>query len=256
MWFRDLPYAGMLAGLILLGLGSCAETIGTEPDTVAEVAQTDEQSPAIAPHDYLFAPCNLPVARTDCVLLAAGGKRVLIGAPAGIGGGRIAGDQIPPDGVILMSFDAQTIEGLDEVRNRAWISGRRRPLSVAGGVGIKRVITALNEAYITSDALAYVKGERRGGFDVEAMTAVEVLPGDFAFNTGDLTVTALAAGNDQLALWIDYEGIAVLLSDCGAQPKEVAAWPIADHYLGCEGTDYPVASQTSWPLTTRVYISR
>lgn len=238
------------------GLVGCSESESPASTSSGNLVEQAALDPTIAPDDFVFAPCDLQQVSGDCVILAAGGKRVLIGAPAGIGEGKIAGDNIRPDSVILTSLKAQSIEGLDEVRNRSWLSGRRSPLVVAGVTGTKRVVAALNDAYITSDALAYVNGTRRGGFDIEAMIAVEVEPGEEAFDTGDLTITALEAGIDQLALWIDYRGETVLLSDCAVDAEIIAAWPVANHYIGCSNGHYIVESRVQWPLERRSYISK
>lgn len=208
----------------------------------------------IAPRDFVVAPCDRLAGNADCLIIAAGGKRVLIGAPAGIGAGHIAGDPIAPDAVILFSLHGAAIEGLDEVRNRAWVSARRTPLVVAGGEGIARIVTGLNEAYITSDALAYIEGARKGGFDSDAIIAKTVAAGDIAFDTGDLTITALPGGAGKLALWVDYEGRTLLLAGCGAEPNEIAIWPLADIYIGCRQEGYAAPVAGDWPLVERVYI--
>jgi hypothetical protein len=188
-------------------------------------------------------------------VVAAGGKRVLFGAPAGVGVGQIAGDNTPPDGVILFSLQAFEIEGLDEVRNRAWVSGQRNgPLPVVGGTGAGRIVTALNEAYITSDALAYIERDRRGGFNEDAMIGRDARIGDTVFDTGDLVITALAGGIGKLAFLVQYEQKSVIVAGCGARAVDVAAWPESDAYVGCRAPNYSVPASAAWPLRERVYI--
>jgi len=235
-------WPGLLLGLVCLRACTGAEA-------VVEDDRADIKNKPIAPMDFVLAPCDRPTLTEDCIVLAAGGKRVLLGAPAGVGAGKIAGDDVAPDGVILLSLHATAIEGLDEVRNRAWVANRRRPLIVAGADGVEQIVASMNEAYITSDALAYIEGERRGGFDQEAIIAKAVKPGDIAFDTGDLTVTAFAGGAGRLALLINYNGRDLFLAGCGAGLEDIATWPQADSYIGCEHASYSVSRTGVWPLT-------
>ena len=245
--------SGMWSALVL-GLACLSACTGA--DAVVEGDRAERSDLLIAPSDFVLAPCGRPTVMENCIVLAAGGKRVLLGAPAGVGAGKIAGDNIVPDGVILLSLHATAIEGLDEVRNRSWASNRRRPLIVAGADGVEQIVASMNEAYITSDALAYIEGKRRGGFDKEAIIANAVKPGDVAFDTGDLTVTAFAGGAGQLALLVNYNEQDLLLAGCGAGPEHVAAWPRADIYVGCEYASYPVLRTGAWPLTDAVKINQ
>lgn len=228
--------------------------------TEAEIAGEDATAAMetkIAPTDFVLAPCDRQTTSHDCIILAAGGKRVLLGAPAGVGAGKIAGDDIPLDGVILWSLRAEAIEGLDEVRNRSWLSARRGPLLIAGEDGVDQIVTALNEAYITSDALAYIEGKRaQGGFDQDAIVAQSLQPGDIAFDTGDLTVTAFSGGTGRLALFIQYNDRNVFLAGCGAGPEVAATWPEAELYMGCEYETYAVPRIGEWPLVHRVEINQ
>lgn len=236
------------AAILSLSLGACSPG--------EDLAQTVdiETYPEIAPTDFVLAPCQSVKAEADCVLLAAGGKRVLIGAPAGIGPGKIAGDDIPPDGIILRSLHAETVEGLDEVRNRAWVSGRRAPLIVSGGEGIDQVVSALNQAYLTSDALAYLEGRRKGGFDQEALVADTLSSGDVAFDTGDLLITAYAGGPSRFALLIEYDGYKLMLAGCDARREDVLTWPDADAYIGCAYPWYKVPELAGWPVKKRLKV--
>jgi len=213
------------------------------------------QDKPIAPGEFVFVPCVGVAPDTGCLIIAAGGKRVLVGAPAGIGGGRLAGETLLPDGVILTSLEARQVEGLDEVRNAVWLSGRRAALIVSGGVGVERFVAALNAAYEMSDALAYVDGARRGGFNGQAMVANVVENRGVAFDTGDLQIKALNDRAGELALLVSYNGQTVLLAGCGeilaGDPRN---WPIADAYIGCEAPDYRAEWLGAWPLSGRVYV--
>ena len=218
-------------------------------------AASPAQERPIAPGEFVFVPCAGVAPESGCLIIAAGGKRVLVGAPAGIGTGRVAGETLMPDGVILTSLEARQIEGLDEVRNAVWLSGRRTGLTVSGGEGVGRFVAALNEAYEMSDALAYVDGARRGGFSGQAIVANVVENGRLAFDTGDLQIKLLGGVTGELALLVSYNGRAVLLAGCGdilaGDPRN---WPIADAYIGCETPDYPAEWLGAWPLHTRIYV--
>ena len=237
------------------GLVACTETGASQPagDRVPPAAVT---IPAIAPTDFVIVPCGALEHLSECVIVAAGGKRILVGAPAGIGEGKISGDAIPLDGVILLSLHAEAVEGLDEVRNRAWVSGRRAPLSIAGPDGTDQLVRALNQAYVTSDALAYIEGKRDGGFDQDAIIANVIAPGEVAFDTGDLTISAVQGGGAKLALLIDYEGQKVLLAACGAQERDAVTWPKVDIYIGCKQAGYDGPIFAAWPLNGLVDLTR
>ena len=83
-----------------------------------------EDRPSIAPADFAIVPCSED-AETPCLLVLAGGKRLLFGAPAGVSGSLPATDLAHLDGVFLFSLLPQDVEGLDEVRNAGWRAGRR-----------------------------------------------------------------------------------------------------------------------------------
>lgn len=221
------------------------ETTNPQPEPVAP----------IAPGDFLVAPCAGVAPEAVCLIIAAGGKRVLIGAPAGIGAGLTHGDKTPPDRILLFSLYASQIEGLDELRNRAWASGQRTPLTVAAGRGIDDLVEGLNAAYTVSDALAYVDGTRAGGFNVAAMEARALDIGDIAFDTGDLTITALRGGPERYAYLVTYQGTSIVVADCGARAQDVETWPddLAG-YIGCELEAGPAELPGNWPLRARVQI--
>lgn len=242
--------AGAACILLLAGCGK-AGTQQSEASQTPVVRKTS--APPIAPSDFVFAPCERATVKSDCVVIAAGGKRLLIGAPAGVGAGQIAGDKTMPDAVVLFSLHAEAIEGLDEVRNAAWVAERSDPLMVAGGDGVERFVASLNDAYVTSDALSYIAGERRHGFDKAAIAAKRLEAGDIAFDTGDLTVMALSGGAAQLAFLVTYNGQRVILSACGAREQDIANWPEVEAYIGCDQAGVGTPKNDVWPLIERVY---
>ena len=243
---------GLVMATCLLG-GCGGDGQGRNP--ADHHAALPAQERPIAPDEFVFVPCAGVAPESGCLIIAAGGKRVLVGAPAGIGAGRIAGETLMPDGVILTLLEARQIEGLDEVRNAVWLSGRRAGLTVSGDAGVGRFVAALNEAYEISDALAYVDGERRGGFSGQAMVANVVENGGLAFDTGDLQIKLLGGVTGELALLVSYNKRVILLAGCGdilaGDPRN---WPIADAYIGCETPNYPAEWLGAWPLSARVYV--
>ena len=221
--------------------------------TGEQIIAVANQQP-IAPADFVFAPCEGVQASAECVVIAAGGKRVLIGAPAGIGRGVAQGDRVAPDAVLLFSIYADQIEGLDEVRNRAGEAASAGPLRVGGPEGVESVIQGLRQAYIIPDALAYVSGTEAASFDAPRLQANRLRRSDTAFDTGDLQIIALSGGVDHLAYLITYSDIDVILAGCGARPEDQAGWPQADAYIGCEEKAVPDNRLGTWPLQERVYI--
>lgn len=246
----------MLRGLLTSGtawlLAACGPVqTPPEPDAESQARRTR----AIAPTDFVVAPCERKSETGICLVIAAGGKRVLMGAPAGTDMGRIEGDTVPPDAVILPSLHAATLEGLDEVRNRAWLAGRRPPLIIAGGEGISDIVMALNQVYATSDALAYIEGARKGGFNREPITAKTVSPGEIAFDTGDLQIRAFSAGSGKLAFLVTYQTTRLLLAVCGASAEDIQEWPLADAFIGCPQARYNAPQKGDWPLTGPIFLT-
>jgi|GEM_PF-1650161 len=247
---------GLLGGYMGWGLGLIE---GRSPP----VAVADEGQPVqVVPRDFAILPCPRAGDRGACVVIAAGGKRVLVGAPAGIGtppswaDGALGAGGVP-DAVLLLSLDAAQIEGIDEIRSRVWEAGLSQ-LPLVGGAGVEEVSAGLDQTYIVPDAVAYVRGMRRRGFEKTPLASRAVGHGDIAFDTGDLTITAMAGGGGQLAYHITYGGESVLLSDCSPGPEEATRWPVADYYLGCADiTDiYDAPHKGSWPLAAPVFIQK
>ena len=203
--------------------------------------------PVVTPTDFAFLPCGPRKLPAPCTILMAGGKRVVIGAPAGVTLD-LSPDQLRNlDAVLLLSLRGEDIEGLDELRNAAWRAGHEGPLPVAGPAGTENFIGILNRAYEISDALIYVEAKPSGGFD-SALLAL--LPGNgkqvaTVFDTGDLRIHKVETGTDRAAYLMDYAGQRAVVSGCGAALAE-AFRKDADHELACE---------SDWPLNEPVFVS-
>ena len=230
------------------------------PKDAAGAALANRKAIEVTPADFAILPCPRAGDRGACVVIAAGGKRVLVGAPAGLGApppsgeGALGADGVP-DAILLLSLDAAQIEGIDEIRSRIWESGASQ-LPFIGGVGIDEINAGLDQTYIVPDAVAYVRGQRRRSFDKAPLAVRTVGHGDVAFDTGDLTISALAGGAGRLAYQVSYGGQSLTLSDCNPRREDIVRWPMADHYLGCERVAgiYAMPAQGGWPLTAPVFI--
>ena len=177
---------------ILAGLVACA----------APATDVNSEHVTIAPRDFVLLPCGQAASDRPCALVAAGGKRVLFGAPAGVAAGLREAELRQLDAVILFSLRARDIEGLDEVRNESWRAGRDTPLLTIGPRGMLTVVDGLNAAFEQADALRIVEeGIPAGGYDAAILVGREAARGLVVFDTGDVQVTRLSNGYR-----IAYEG--------------------------------------------------
>jgi hypothetical protein len=209
--------------------------------------QTDWHALEIGSQDFVLLPCGSVQSDAACALIVAGGKRVLIGAPAGIARTMRPVDLRQLDAVLVLSLRAHDLEGLDEVRNRSWHIGRREPLPTIGPSGIEDVVAALNLTFEQADALHMVEqGSPPGGYDAAILVARTAPTNAVIFDTGDFKVSRLKGG-----VLVDYEGVSVWLSACsGAAPLSDGETGSISLSVGCadEGADL------SWPLRTPVFI--
>lgn len=222
----------------LLSLSACDSATSTD----------DWRALEIAAQDFVLLPCGTDQADAPCALVVAGGKRVLIGTPAGSGQAMRETDLRQLDAVITYSLRSRDIEGLDEVRNRSWHAGRTDPLLTIGPPGIEQVIGALNLAFEQGDALYVVEqGSPPGGYDAAILLAQPVSADQVVFNTGDLKISRRADG-----FRVDYEqGASALLLPC--TPAQISG-PIEDAetavIISCDGE----RGGLIWPLTAPVYV--
>ncbi len=220
-------------------LGACTgEVAGTQPDF-----------PEIGPADFALTSCHVPRAEHACVLLSAGGKRLLINAPAGIGDALGADVLVMLDAILLTGLSAQETEGLDEVRNRGWTAGRLEPLRVSGPAGVDLLARGLNGGFQTADAVAQVTANPPGGFGAALIVAREGDDGArwTAFDTGDLTAVAVPAGRFQQAYIVSYGEVSLLIRPCDV---ELTRELVADFTLTCPKD--AVEGDVSWPLADPV----
>ena len=223
-----------------LALSACSERGGD-----AGVQRVD-----VRPDQFALLPCR-DTGPHACALAIAGGKRLLIGAPAGAAKSMRAEDLRLLDAVMVFSLAANDLEGLDEVRNASWHAGRSEPLRVIGPTGLEDVVTALNKAYEQADALFVVRnGIPPGGYDAAIITAVTARSGQIVFDTGDLTVTRIASGYE-----VDYAGTgAVRLQACRGNDRTSSADEAAPVALriGCEVGENGLV----WPISKPVFVPK
>ncbi|MEQ9315416.1 MAG: hypothetical protein RLN72_06145 [Henriciella sp.] len=228
----------------------------------ASVRPAEEVADAftVAPGDFAVEPCGSE-ANAPCILLHAGGKSFLFGAPAGLS------RDIPPDrfvnldGALLFSLLPRDIEGLDEVRNRGWRAGRADPLIVAGPEGTGELLDALNLAFEQPDALSFVdEGAPRGGFDAALLRGgVEILSRALVFDTGDVKIYGTSGQGPYVTYRIGYLDLSgnwhdLTLQPCAgpqSPPADYGGAPQSETLIACSGD----SGDVDWPLTYPVKIS-
>lgn len=231
----------LLAGLVIAACGGPAAPLPPPEPTPRNIASTD----------FALLPCAPVTTPNPCVLVMAGGKRVLFGTPAGVVQGMSSEHLRNLDAVMLFSLRGEDLEGLDDVRNASWRAGHESPLRVSGPAGTSEVLSAINKAYEVSDAFTFVEQSPPGGFNAAML---QPLPGEKdtkarVFNTGDLIVTHLVNDKDRVGYWIDYNGIRLVLEPCGmtqasqfAEERRLA--------VGCPGADL------TWPVSDLVFVDQ
>lgn len=239
---RHTFWLSLAAALAVAGCAPSADAPADLPKPAADILSTD----------FALVPCGHEAGLPGpCVQVLAGGKRLLIGTPAGIGQALAPADLATLEAVFLPSLQANALAGLDEVRTNGWLAGRETALSVAGPEGTRAVIGAINSAYEISDAQLFVEHAPAGGFDAALLA---VVPGEQAeeatvFDTGDLIVTRRNAGIGLAAYRIDYLGHVVSVVPCGANKLEESA--VEDGFvLSC------APDGTPWPLKAVEFIYR
>ncbi|MEM7491757.1 MAG: hypothetical protein AAF296_00130 [Pseudomonadota bacterium] len=206
----------------------------------SEASQRAEK-PDINPADFVLLPCNVLNETAPCTLAIVGGKRLLFGAPAGLGAAVAPEDLRQLDGVFLFSLRAADIEGLDEVRNASWHAGRERSLNVTGPDGTQNLIAGLNLAFETADALRVVDhGIPKGGFDAAILTMMPTSDGEdrIVFNTGDVVISAMPRADQAIKYTVIYQG---------ATPIDIQP---------CLEDDCRLAETLQWPLKKPEFIVR
>jgi hypothetical protein len=229
---------GMAAGLILV-LGACGDAGPGE-------RQIKAGQDAIASTDFALRSCGNAGARQSCALLMAGGKRVLLGAPAGVRASFDAVDLKNIDAVLLFSLRGADIDGLGAIRNESWLAGRNAPLRVTGPFGVADVVGAMNTSYEASDAFAYVEQGAPGGFSAAMLESQR--GGGEIFNTGDLIITGREDSTGRMSYTVNYNNMVLQVLPCGHDANGKFQPRDGVYVLDCEG------GSLQWPLTQTQHI--
>ena len=236
-------------------LAACDARVN-EPDTALVTASAEPQVQAA---DFALIPCS-DTASEPCVLVRAGGKRLLFGAPAGISARLEADDLAALDAAFLFSLHPADVEGLDEVRNRGWRAGRLEALPVSGPEGTDNLVEGLNLAFEQADALSFVEdGAPAGGFDAALLSLATLIEADsLVFDSGDLKVRAAAGPVSSVTYRIGYRDIDevwhdLVLAPCNGVAVAEGSYPAEPEnrqVIGCEGE----AAGYAWPVPDLLFI--
>ena len=222
----------LVASFSVLGLAACGA-----PMTSSETAEAPPTRPsAVKPGDFALLSCEGAREQDSCIIIAAGGKRVLIGAPISAMTTMPIEQLVSLDGVLLFSLRADDIGGLGAYRQRTWEAGRGEPMVVFGPSGTDKTITGLNVTYEASDAITYLDAAPQGGFNAALLASREAdASPSIAFDTGDLAIRASYQRSSDLSYEVTYGGETVVILPCqSAETSSVettafeacpASWP-------------------------------
>lgn len=179
---------------------------------------------SVEPSDFAIRHCGIQIDIAPCLIVHAGGKTLLFGAPEGAMGALQTAASPVPDAVLLYSLHAENLEGLARVRNLSWLAGRNRPLLVIGPPGTESLTDGIDDAFAFADAQAYVERRPAGGFEAATLAPRLVMPGrgQRVFDTGDLTVDAQAGSGGEIRYRVTYRDARLDLGACGAAPQDAA----------------------------------
>lgn len=211
-----------------------------------EAGMTAPDLVEIKSSDFVLLPCGSDFDPGQCVMISAGGKKILIGAPASAAESLSQQDLKQLDLVVLTSLRGADTEGLDSIRNRSWLAGRKNPLRVVGPEGAAIVVELMNTMFEDADALAYVEQGAVGGFDAAVLVPVKA-DGE-VFNTGDLVLFAEEELSGHVRVFVRYESWVAEIIPCGfdneTAPSEVT------FVLEC------AADTGRWPLREPTFINQ
>ena len=230
-----------LYAISVLVLASCG---AQQPSTEASAPE----GTVVRSTDFAILPCGPHELPSPCAVVLAGGKRVIVGAPAGVAADMSEDSLRNTDAVLLLSLRAEGVEGLDELRNGSWRAGREGPLPVGGPTGTGDFIGALNRAFEVSDSLIFVEDRPAGGFGAALLA---LLPGEqtkeaIVFDTGDLRITKIETGTSRAGYWVDYAGRRAVLEPCG----------VTEASQDTENSDYTMRCGGDWQLDEPVFVYR
>lgn len=222
---------GIAAGAFAFGNRSPGDPLAGDPYVM--------QPHTAAPDEFAVFPCNEQTRMDDpyapCVLIMAGGKRLIFGAPMAQdwrGMGYL-------DALFLYNGHPISSNGLLGARYYTWRNGRAGPLLVVAGDLQLDAINALDEAQANADALTVFASGNTLSFN-DAKLRPKPVPaaatGFKVFDTGDLQVLAysqISEEGDQIISYdIIYQGHTARFQPCGAEtvsrPADSLIIPVAE----------------------------
>jgi len=223
----------------LMLLCACGAASPTGSETAAPALNT-----RVEPDDFAVRRCPNVKLGVPCLIVQAGGKVLLIGAPEGAMSALEEIGAAIPDGVFIQTLDPASLNGLPALRNDSWTAGRTRKLPVSGPEGIDALAAGLDAAYARSDAIVYLRDRPTGAFESALIDPQAVAPGQSArvFDTGDLRVDAVAAPSSELTLFVRYRGSVLQVPPCDAPASDFPGLVIAS-VMDCAAQRDPAA----WP---------
>ncbi|MEO0466521.1 MAG: hypothetical protein AAF216_08240 [Pseudomonadota bacterium] len=211
-------------------------------DSAPVSALTESATLDIAPTDFALVRCSETAESVPCLVIHAGGKSVLIGAPAGaLASLQRQGIEVP-DMVLLPDLMPSSLNGLVELRNQTWQAGRLGPLPVIGPVGTREVTAHLNAAFVIPDAERFAVKPPPGGFEAALIAGADAPPAE-GFDTGDLKVLAVPSPTGTLTFHVEYGGRRLVLGTCDSSDQPVADLVVS---MVCDGA----MRSYDWPFET------
>jgi len=229
----------VLASFILWACDSAAPAVA--PETPVD----------IGPEDFAVQRCAKVEEGVPCLIVQAGGKTLLFGAPERATDSLRVIGVAQPDAVFVSSLDPDSLHGVARLRTETWRRGRNQPLSLVGPDGTVAFASGLDLAYARSDALMYLRDRPASTFDSVLLAPAEVQPGaeGVVFDTGDLRVDGLASATSEVTYVVRYGGLALQISPCSGAVRTVAGLLIA-HEMSC-----PMQTQDqAWPSPRPVLV--
>ena len=224
--------AGFIAGILVTGLIWAGVSLTlSSPDKASEPETASVPVPFMAdPTDFHVSLCDAshmdPL--TPCLLVQAGGKRLVFGAPLDMDWTAIG----PLDGVFLLDGAPASSLGLMGLRYETWFAGRRSPLRLVAGELMLDTVEALDDALLVPDAQSQIERPTALDSRIAGFVMRPVPPGRAGldvFNTGDLIVTATSSlnedGDQQVGYLLQYGGGSLMIRGCGASLEPLTGVP-------------------------------
>ena len=224
--------AGFIAGIVTTGLIWAGVSF-----TSSSLESTPETDTVSIPMPFMADPTDFHVSFCDpariapltpCLLVQAGGKRLVFGAPLDMDWTAIG----PLDGVFLLDGAPASSLGLLGLRYETWFAGRRAPLKLVAGELMMDTVEALDAALLVPDAQSQIERPTALDSRIAGFAMRPVPPGRAGldvFNTGDLIVTATSSfnedGDQQVGYLLQYGGRSLLIRGCGASLEPLTGVP-------------------------------